>query len=57
MAAAAVAGVVDVAVEEEEEVVEVEVRIRISNGYFWHKIDVPLGFSGSNNAPIRNNRW
>ena len=59
MAAAAVAGVVDVVVEEEEEeeVVEVEVRIRISNGYFWHKTDLPSGFSGSNNAPIRNNRW
>jgi len=56
--AAVVAGVVDVVVEEEEEeVVEVEVRIPISNGYFWHKTDLPSGFSGSNNAPIRNNRW
>lgn len=52
-----VAGAVDVVVEEEEEVVEVEVRILISNGYFWRKTDFPSGFSGSNNAPIRNNRW
>jgi hypothetical protein len=57
VAVVVVAGAVDVVVEEEEEVVEVEVRIPISNGYFWHKTDSPSGFSGSNNAPIRNNRW